>query len=273
MIQGFGTREQTDEPVRLLVQSAGGIMHEKLRTVGQYEKTEWPSFSGSVDDKPCVVFGILRGTQDIINACKANQQDWYYFDHAYFGGNKHAPSTITGEKIYRLTKNGLHIDHIQKLKKSDYERIEKYQKHITIETWKYNDDGQVLLVAPSEHAEKQWNMKGWTDNMVKRLKKQLKGRTLKIRKKNDPIDIKEDIKKSYCVVSMQSAVVFDCMVLGVPSFCEEFSMGAPVSNTEFDLDNPLYTIERNLWIDTLLANQFTMTELQNGTAWKYVSNS
>ena len=51
-------------------------------------------------------------------------------------------------------------------------------------------------------------------------------------------------------------------------------MGVPVSLTDMSLiKDPLYTPEREQWIDTLLANQFTMTEIQNGTAWKYVTHT
>ena len=42
MIQGFGTREITDQILRAFVKSANGIMHEKQKVVGQYEQTVWP---------------------------------------------------------------------------------------------------------------------------------------------------------------------------------------------------------------------------------------
>ena len=55
--------------------------------------------------------------------------------------------------------------------------------------------------------------------------------------------------------------------------CSE-SMGVPVSLTDFSqIKDPLYTPEREQWIDTLLANQFTMKEIKNGTAWKYVTHT
>ena len=61
---------------------------------------------------------------------------------------------------------------------------------------------------------------------------------------------------------------------GVPSFCVDESMGVPVSLTDISqIKDPLYTPERDKWIENLLANQFTMTEIKNGTAWKYVNNS
>ena len=51
-------------------------------------------------------------------------------------------------------------------------------------------------------------------------------------------------------------------------------MGLPVSLTDMSqIKDPLYTPEREQWINSLLANQFTMKEIQNGEAWKYVAHT
>ena len=48
-------------------------------------------------------------------------------------------------------------------------------------------------------------------------------------------------------------------------------MGIPVSLDDLSLiEDPLYPGDRQAWIDSLLANQFTMTEIKNGTAWEKV---
>ena len=104
MVQGFKTRHNTDIPVRAFVESANGHMWKKERAVDQYEQTNWPGFDYKFD-KPIAVFGMLRGTAQLIEECSRDNQDFYYFDHAYMFGNKHSPSKIFGEKIYRLTKN------------------------------------------------------------------------------------------------------------------------------------------------------------------------
>ena len=119
MIQGFETREVTDIPVRAFVESAGGQMHKKVSTVDQYEKTEWPTFDNQ--EKPCAVFGILRGTGDILEWCKQVKLDWYYFDHAYFGGNRHGKGLVD-DKVYRITKNNYHIQDILSREKINYKR-------------------------------------------------------------------------------------------------------------------------------------------------------
>ena len=44
-------------------------------------------------------------------------------------------------------------------------------------------------------------------------------------------------------------------------------MGVPVSLTDMtQIKDPLYTPEREYWIDSLLANQFTLEEIKSGLA-------
>ncbi len=59
MIQGFETRELTDQVIRPFIKSANGILHTKLKSVEQYEQTNWPTFnSNELTKHPIVVFGI-----------------------------------------------------------------------------------------------------------------------------------------------------------------------------------------------------------------------
>ena len=96
MIQGLLTRPATDEVVKPFVESAKGTLH----TVDNVDI-----------NKPIACFGILRGTGELLKQSK----EFYYFDHAYLYGNRHKPSKVSGERIYRLTKNHYHIQTIQAL--------------------------------------------------------------------------------------------------------------------------------------------------------------
>ena len=272
MIQGFETRDNTDVPVRALVESANGHMWEKERAVDQYEQTNWPGFDYKFN-KPIAVFGMLRGTGQLIEECSRDGQDFYFFDHAYMFGNKHSPSKITGDRIYRLTKNYYHIRDIKKLKADDYKRIEKYKDHVKLKPWKYDGD-YILYIPPSEHVKKYFYFNNhWEEQTLKTIKKHTR-KSIKIRTKEDKTPLEKDLESAYCTVSYQSTVVIQSILNGVPSFCANESMGTPVSLTDMaQIKDPLYTPEREQWIDSLLANQFTMTEIQNGTAWKYVSNT
>ena len=270
MVQGFETRDSTDIPVRALVESANGHMWKKEKAVDQYEQTIWPGFDNNFD-KPICVFGMLRGTAGLIEECSNEMQDFYYFDHAYLFGNKHDKSKQIGEKIYRITKNWFHIREIKKLRADDYRRIQKYREHIKLEPWKYEGE-YILFIPPSDHVKKYyWFNNNWEEQTLKTIKRHTR-KPIKIRTKEDTTPLEKDLENAYCTVSYQSTVVIKSIMSGVPSFCDNSSMGLPVSLTDMtQIKDPLYTPERDYWIDTLLANQFTMSEIEDGTAWKYLS--
>ena len=270
MVQGFETRDNTDIPVRALVESAKGHMWRKEKAVDQYEQTKWQGFDYKFN-KPIAVFGMLRGTGQLIEECSRDGQDFYYFDHAYLLGNKHSISNKIGDKVYRLTKNGFHVREMKQLRKPDYERIEKYKPYIKMKPWKYEGD-YILYIPPSEHVKKYyWFNNHWEEQTLKTIKRHTR-KPIKIRTKQDTTPLEKDLQNAFCTVSYQSTVCIKSIMEGVPSFCDNSSMGLPVSLTDMSqIKDPLYTPERERWIDTLLANQFTMSEIKNGTAWKYVN--
>ena len=270
MIDGFETRENTDIPIRALVKSANGTLYKRPgASVDQYEMTKWDYDFNFTN--PIAVFGMLRGTGQLIEQCSRDEQDFYYFDHAYLFGNKHNSSKEIGEKIYRLTKNYFHIREIKKLKADDYRRIQKYREHIKLKPWKYEGE-YILFIPPNPHVKNYyWFNNNWEEQTLKTIKKHTR-KPIKIRTKEDTTPLEKDLENAYCTVSYQSTVVIKSIMSGVPSFCDNSSMGLPVSLTDMtQIKDPLYTPERDYWIDTLLANQFTMSEIEDGTAWKYVN--
>ena len=82
--------------------------------------------------------------------------------------------------------------------------------------------------------------------------------------------LREEVQSAYAVVSHNSAVVVDAVVNGVPVFCDKMNMGVPIGLTDFSkIEQPIKPARIN-WIYSLLANQFTMSEIRNGTAWRKV---
>ena len=169
-----------------------------------------------------------------------------------------------------MTKNYFHVRDIKKLNKPDYERIEKYKPFVKLKPWQYEGD-YILFIPPNPHVKNYYYFdKDWEERTLKTIKKHTR-KEIKIRTKESKTSLQKDIDNAYCVVSCQSTVCINAIMSGVPSFCDDISMGVPVSLTDLSLiKDPLYPGDREMWINSLLANQFTMTEISNGKAWRKV---
>lgn len=271
MIQGFETRELTDQPIRAFVKSAKGIIHKKKKERSHYEQTEWPTYN-HLEEYPIAIFGILRGTGNLIKQCNAINHTYYHFDHAYyFKDQKHDNNKIFNERIYRITKNALMLNVIDDLTDTDYERLEKFKKHIEIKEWRKDGD-YILVLSPSDHVKDWYGVLNWEKETETKLKKYTK-RPIKFRTKQSSNSYEEDLKNAWAVVTLQSTACVDAVLNGVPSFCEPYSMGAPVSSYSLSsIESPYYPINREEWIDSLLSNQYLMSEIENGYAWDRLKN-
>ena len=270
MIQGFGTREITDQILRAFVKSANGVMHEKRKVVGQYEQTEWPTFEKL--DTPVAVWGCLRGTEAVIDEAGQKEQDWYFFDHAYvMNEQKHGKNFKLKDRVYRVTKNAQIINEIDELSDDDYKRIEKYEEHVQLEPWK-KDGKYILVFEPSDFAKRWWDVPNWTEDTIELLKKNT-DLEIRIRKKNSLVSFESEVKGAKAVVSLQSAAAIQAHIWGIPGYCAEMSAAYPVSHSlemiEKGLDSIQYTPDdiRQKWLNSVLANQYTMTEIADGTCY------
>ena len=66
---------------------------------------------------------------------------------------------------------------------------------------------------------------------------------------------------------------FGCLH-GIPSFCSEHSPAWPVSMSLKDLnqiEDPLYSGERQQWLYSLVGSQFTEHEMASGIAYRYIN--
>ena len=271
MIQGFGTREITDQILRAFVKSANGIMHEKQKVVGQYEQTVWPTFEKM--NTPVAVWGCLRGTEAVIDEAGQNEQDWYFFDHAYvMNESKHMPNMKLKDRVYRVTKNAQLINDIDELSYDDYKRIEKYKEHVQLEPWK-KDGKYILVFEPSDFAKRWWEVPNWTEDTIQLLKANT-DLEIRIRKKNSLISFESEVKGAKAVVSLQSAAAIQAHIWGIPGYCAEMSAAYPVSHSLNYVEH--YGIEgieympndmRQKWLNSILANQYTMTEIADGTCY------
>lgn len=273
MIQGFCTKLVTDEIIQPFVESAHGVMHACQEEVDELSIANWPSFKLSdLNKMPIAVFGILRGTGDLIKHCEAVNHTYYHVDHAYsFRSQNHHANAVFNQRIYRITKNGLMLNHIEQLDQDDYKRIEKYHPFYEIKPWR-RVGKHILVLPPSHHVKAWYGIPQWEEQVVSRLK-QFTDREIILKHKEDTRSFQDLLQNAWAVVTCQSAAAVDAVLEGVPSFCDPMSMAQAVSKTDLaQIENPFYPDNRREWFSSLLANQYLMSEIREGVAWRRLKN-
>jgi len=284
MLVGFGTRNLLDEVVKPFVEREGGKFWDpKLfggQPVGQLEQSLWPGFDMNEflkEKNDVAVFGILRGTENWLNKCKQLNLNYYYFDHAYFfKAHGHRPNERTLLRTYRLTKNAENLNRIVELDDEDKIRIEKYrlQHKETFRLKNIPRGGHILIIPPTDYVCRYYKIDS-PETWIKQTKekvRQCSDKEFIVRPKTVDRPLEEDLQNAHCVITYQSTVGITAMLKGVPVICDEISMCKPVSIDYIDIEKEYVRDDDlvNKWIDSLLANQFTMEEIQNGTAKRIV---
>ena len=294
-IYGFETRFITDEIIRPFVRKYNPP-HDSWKTrmwrkpynphlhTSPTNRTKWVGFNINqwVEDKvPAVFWGTIRGTQDLIKTARKHGILYFNFDHPYFFRTPHSIHMKLKTRNYRITANAENINFLcnDKFIEEDKEHVKFFRSvdtddlKISNRLYKNSKRKYILLCPPSNFACDLYDL-GTTNDWVIKTKKEIKkytDREIIIREKKLKFDkpLEEDLKDAYCIVTHQSTAAIKAVMNGVPSICDVSSSAAPVSTTKIeDIEN----IKRpdndliNLWIDSLLANQFSMEEIRSGYA-------
>jgi len=282
MLVGFGTRIVLDNVVKPFVENQNGKFWNPLLPGGShvkpFEQTRWPGFDMNdflKEKNDIAVFGILRGTENWLYKCKQLGLNYYYFDHAYFfKAHGHKRNHISDIQSYRITKNGENLNKIVKLDVEDVNRISKYRQFKETFKLKSIKRGKSILIIPPTEAVCRYykiDLDTWI-NETKNTIKKYSDRDFIIRYKTDTRPLDEDLHKSHCVVTFQSTVGINAIIKGLPVICDDVSMCKPVSIKYEDIEKKYERNDSlvNKWIDSLLANQFSMIEIKDGTAKRIV---
>ncbi len=243
-------------------------------------------------------WGILRGTGMLLREAEKKGIDFYYMDHSYFKSNN------KNEDWYRIVKNGHSCTSLKLIGKDRW--LNYFHSKNNIMPWKNQIDcGPNILVCPPTHAVSWFqNLNyNWCDHVVSKLKDFLpisKHKFIKVRlKPNEPIvdkfgnliklepnendiTLEEDLKNCCCVIAYNSNVALQASLLGIPVIVSDTSPCKPISYKLDDfkksekslvkLFNKEPTNRLNLFY-WLANNQWKLSEIEDGTAWKMLKEN
>jgi len=205
----------------------------------------------------------------IVQEAWRQNRTFYYIDNGYMGN-------IKRKVWFRIIKNNIH--NIDPIRNRPGDRLKLC--NVTCEP-KQPPGDVILLAPPSAKSFLMWNMdqQQWIDETVSEIKK-VTDRPIRIRQKLKR-DIREkanplraDLGDVYCVVTYNSVVAVESVILGRPAITLGPNAATHVcSNSISEIEKPFFPDDdlRIAWLRHLSYSQFTFEEMSNGFAYRILS--
>lgn len=231
----------------------------------------------NIDDesKPLVVRGVTDKSE--MDRCERTGRDFYYIDTGYVG-NFPSPGNPSGKKVWhRVVKNKMQHDIIQDAPDDRWKRLLKQDPNLEFTGWKKYEN-KILFVPPNPKACKAFdiNYDKWMEETANEIKKhidlpietRIKGSRTE---RNHENTIYDALKGAYAVVTFNSIAALEAILYGIPAFVSVPCAASPLTSNDLTkLKNPFYPSKELIdqQCNNIAYGQFTVEELQNGTAWK-----
>lgn len=204
------------------------------------------------------LWGLLRGTVEVIAQAREQRQRWYYADHAY---------VCRGHDIanYRVTLGGWQLNHVLDVPGDRWRRL---ALRVPIGPWRTG--GRHILVCPPTWPVLQATGVGnWLEDTLTELARHT-DRPIHVRHKhtlgNPPLAV--DLADAHCLVTQHSMAAVEAVLAGVPVVVAPSSAAAPVGLRDLSMvEHPVYP-EREPWLWSLAYGQFHLDEFRSGAAWR-----
>jgi hypothetical protein len=195
----------------------------------------------------------------LLRKAKAVGREFYYADHGYMGRGKY----------YRVTRNAYQHTGLGPGSEGRFLAM-----HRTIQPWRKH--GTHILVCPNSNVY--FHLHGidgaqWLRTTVQTLRTHT-NRQIRVRWKNQARfnPIQRDLAGAWAVVVFSSAAAIDALIAGVPCVTlAPFAATARMGITDLaQIETPIYPPDREPFLQTLAANQFTIPEMLDGRCWRHL---
>ena len=248
----------------------------------------WPAIQKGWQDtpmKPVHFFWGLAGKNiPQIKSCIEKNEEYYMVDNGYLTQQitrYPAPVIHDIDKTYfRIVKGGLHV---KKGKTGSVDRLSKLEQQGIDVKFKGWSEGEHILLCPSSPTVTQYVNGITQDEWVEQVKSELRQHTdrpIKFRNKPRPgnqwwqTDIKEDLKNCYCLITNMSLASVDAILNQVPVLTHADNVAFDMSiNNLPNINTPHKPGRKEVepWLNMLSQNQFTIPEIEDGTAYRILN--
>ncbi|HSW83548.1 MAG TPA: hypothetical protein VLH12_08740 [Usitatibacter sp.] len=222
------------------------------------------TWSTRLEPGDAAFYGVRPEWLHLWEQAKAEGRDWYYIDNAYFD--------CVRERYFRITRNALQCDGLQACWSGDG-AARFADLGITIGDWRR--DGAHVLVCPQtdDFMRTMGGGDDWLGSTLATLRMHT-DRELRVRRKGEKRPLAEDLRGAWALVTHMSCAAVEALVAGVPVFCTGRCAGRWMGTSDLSLiEEPLYPERRRKWAETLAENQFNISEIESGYAWRALTGA
>ena len=209
-----------------------------------------------------VVWGVLRGSNMLLQAARREGRHFFYIDHAYFNRGH--------EKNYRISRNRFEAGPLR-----DWPQDRLKALDVKLQPWRVGGR-EIIVCPPTEYFMTAHNCHDWLEQTLTQLKMHT-DRPIVIRTKPKPGEevkpLPEALSTAHALVTHSSNVAIEAAVMGTPVFVSPSSAAAPVGLTDLSrIETPLRP-KRGHWLAHLAYSQFSFDEIRDGTAWRLLQET
>lgn len=212
-----------------------------------------PLLSGGV-----VMYGFLRGLLPTLQQARRECRTWVYVDRGYFRATRGDDRS----GYFRITRNDWQHDGAGQWPADRWRALA-----IPLAAWRRGR--HVLVCPPSDVFAKAvggFPAAAWLADTLAQLKAAT-DRPIRVRGKDANAPLAQDLKDCHALVTFMSNTAVDALVAGVPVFCTGKSAASLLGKSNLaEIEDPLYSTERERWAASLACNQYTLAEFASGAA-------
>ena len=238
----------------------------------------------SSEGRPTHFFWGLAGNNlKGIRECIEKNEEWWYVDVGYLTQQiTRYPEPIIHDydkTYFRICKGNIHTI---RCKVGSGERLQKLEHQgidVDFKGWNTGETTHILLAPSSQTVT--YHINGISqDDWVKQVTEEIKKHTdipIKFRNKPRPgnqwweTDIKDDLKDCHCLVTNMSLAGVDAILNQVPVICHQRNICSFISSKDIKyIKKPMRAGRKtvNEWLKMIAENQFTIPEIEDGTAYR-----
>jgi len=208
-------------------------------------------------DGPAAMYGILRGTAEVIRQCEWVNRDYYYIDHGYIGAGHY-------KGHYRVTKNARQAT----LDNTEYPEDRLNKLGAKLRPWRRHGD-HILVIPLTGAIADYYNIdpEKWLQSAVSEISNAT-DRPVQTKIKGQG-NLEQALKNCWCMVTHSSNVAVDAIMNGVPAITLGESICESVSWSFEDIERPVWP-EREWWLRGVAYNQWTLDEMRSGECWSHI---